>query len=115
DGGVLNNFPVDVMAAVREGPVLGMDVMGRRSMRGHGPPPVPSLLETLSRVTVLGSWDRARRNRELAEWIVTPELEGVGMLDFRRLPELVERGRAAGRGLLAAHPELVAAHGRPPR
>ncbi len=103
DGGVLNNLPVDVMAADREGPVVGVDVM-----RPFGPPgagAVPGIVETIGRSMVLGSWQKSARHRELARLVISPELGTVGLFDFGRYDELVRRGRQAA----AAEADALAA------
>ena len=67
DGGVLNSFPVDLMAEADEGPIVAVDVI-RRPRLGEGPPArLPTIMETLARATVLSSADRAERNRALAQ------------------------------------------------
>lgn len=93
DGGVLDNLPVGVMAATGEGPVFAVDVMGRTRLGRPGTR--PTLVETLARATVLGSWQRLAQTREQAAVVLTPELGPVGLLDFRRIDEAVEAGRGA--------------------
>ena len=48
-------------------------------------PPLPSITETLARATVLGSVERAERNRELATVVVTPEVQNVALREFSAL------------------------------
>jgi NTE family protein len=119
DGGVLNNLPIDIMAGSGEGPVVAVDVMGRkleasatpaeevpgrrfrlRRRESVGELALPNILETLSRVTVLGSWRAAAQNREHAAAIVTPELTGIGLFEFGRIDAAVEAGRKAARAAL---------------
>jgi NTE family protein len=100
DGGVLNNLPVDVMVADEEGPVVAVDVM--RPFGTATPAAVPGLLETVGRSMVLGSWQKAARNRDLADLVVTPDLGDVGMFDWRRLDELVTLGRRAAEAAMAS-------------
>jgi NTE family protein len=119
DGGVLNNLPIDIMAGSGEGPVVAVDVMGRKleaSAARTDPVParrfrlrrrveegelaLPNILETLSRVTVLGSWRAAAQNREHAAAILTPELTGIGLFEFGRIDAAVEAGRRAAREAL---------------
>jgi NTE family protein len=121
DGGVLNNLPVDVMADAGEGPVIAVDVMRRPAPKGDKPIRVrprrtkpspfglfspdddlPSLVDTLARSTVLGSWRRAEANRARAAVVISPELVDVGLLEFRRIDSIIERGRAAAEAALAA-------------
>jgi predicted acylesterase/phospholipase RssA len=99
DGGVLDNFPVQVMAAGAEGPIVAVDAMGRRPLGGAGGP--PPLLETLARATVLSSWQAASLSRALADVLVVPDPGEVGLLAFDRLDELRRAGRAAALGSLA--------------
>jgi NTE family protein len=103
DGGVLNNLPVDVMVAVDEGPIVAVDVIRRlEDVDEKTSPPLPSIMETLSRATVLGSVERAERNRDLALLVVTPDVQDIPLRDFGALDRAVEAGRAATRRVLDA-------------
>jgi predicted acylesterase/phospholipase RssA len=105
DGGVLDNLPVDVMAATGEGPVIAVDVMGRgRDARFAGLPSssrrLPGIVDTLARATVLGSWRFAAANRVLATAIVTPAVSDIALLDFSQLDHAIEQGRRAAHAAL---------------
>jgi predicted acylesterase/phospholipase RssA len=101
DGGVLNNLPVDVMAADDEGPIVAVDVIRRvDAVEGEETPPLPSIMETLSRATVLGSVERAERNRRLADVVVTPDVQDVALRDFSALDRASASGYAAMRDAL---------------
>ena len=104
DGGVLNNLPVDVMVEAEPGPVLAVDVM-RRLEATEGTDAqelLPTILETLSRATVLGSVNRAEANRELADVLIAPDVQDVPLRGFRRLHDAVDAGRRAAEAALAA-------------
>lgn len=103
DGGVLDTLPVDVMAARPEGPIVAVDV-GRPLRRARDEEPLPRLLETLMRSTTLGSWGLAARNAMQASLVVAPEVDDVGLLEWHRLDEIVELGRAAAIRALDANP-----------
>lgn len=107
DGGVLNNLPIDVMAADGDGPVIAVDVM--RPFALGTSPEVPSIVDTIGRSMVLGSWRKSAVTRELAELVITPELGSVGMFEFARMDELVESGRRSG---VAAAEQACALRGR---
>jgi predicted acylesterase/phospholipase RssA len=101
DGGVLNNLPVDVMAAEDEGPIVAVDVIRRLDeVEESASPSVPSIMETLSRATVLGSVERAERNRRLADLLVTPSVQDVAMREFSALDRAADAGREAMRTIL---------------
>jgi predicted acylesterase/phospholipase RssA len=104
DGGVLNNLPVDVMVADEPGPIVAVDVMRRLDAAGvdlEQGPLLPTIVETLSRATVLGSVERAESNRALAHVLVAPEVHDVSLRGFRNLDRVVEAGRRAAEQALA--------------
>jgi len=111
DGGVLNNLPIDAMEDSGEGPIVAVDVVRRLEVSAEDEPPLPSIMETLSRATVLGSVERAERNRELALLVITPEAQDIPLRDFRSLDRAVEAGRTAARAALdaGAREEILAA------
>jgi predicted acylesterase/phospholipase RssA len=119
DGGVLNNLPIDVMVAGEQGPVVAVDVMRRieiDELKGSADTSLPTILETLSRATVLGSVERAESNRALARIVITPDVEEITLRDFRRLDRAVEAGRRAAEEALGARAkdELLAALAQAP-
>lgn len=123
DGGVLNNLPVDVMASTGEGPVIAVDVMRKpgaptakaKSRPGRGaaakkPSPfgmfsaddvLPSLVDTLARSTVIGSQRRADANRAAAQMVIAPDLQDVGLLEWKRIDAIIDRGYAAASAALS--------------
>jgi NTE family protein len=104
DGGVLNNLPIDVMAGQEAGPILAVDVMRRLTADDLRVPTragLPTILETLSRATVLGSVERAEANRRLATLVIAPDVQDVSLRDFRHLGRAVEAGRRAAEAALS--------------
>jgi predicted acylesterase/phospholipase RssA/CRP-like cAMP-binding protein len=103
DGGVLNNLPVDHMAETDEGPVVAVDVIRRLDAPHEGEElSLPSITETLARATVLGSVERAERNRALARLVITPDVQDVALREWSALDRAVEAGRRAAQESLAA-------------
>ena len=128
DGGVLDNLPVETMSRAHEGPVIASDVTahdGRWAQsRRSGPAKLnrlmvraltgtnqvlPRLGETLLRTFTLGSADTHAAARAHADLVVVPPVGGVGLMDWKQLPQLREAGRAAARAVLEESPETVAA------
>jgi predicted acylesterase/phospholipase RssA len=99
DGGVLDNLPVGEMAAAGEGPVIAVDVTAR-----YDPSARAGIRETLLRTLVLGSSDTSAAAQAHADLVVEPDVAGIGMLDFARLDDLVQRGREGARWALNAAP-----------
>ena len=106
DGGVLDNLPIGVMAAEREGPVLGVDIA--EPFGAGAVSTLPHIVDTVSRAMTIGSWRRDDPSRALAREVIVPDLGDIGLFDFRRLDDLVERGRAAGRAAAARLTDLRA-------
>ncbi|MGH7487796.1 MAG: patatin-like phospholipase family protein, partial [bacterium] len=101
DGGILDNLPVDVMAADAEGPIVAIDVMGR-VFGSHKPDRLPTLRETLARTAVLGSSRWVDQNRAMAAVTITPSLPDLGLLDFSQIDRAIQAGRDAARTQLSA-------------
>jgi NTE family protein len=127
DGGVLNNLPVDVMAASGEGPVIASDVSARyqppamRPQRGRRPRTarlaarlrrwvvgtdalLPGFGETVVRSILLGSIDTAEAARRHADVVIEPAVAGVGLLDWGRTDDMIEAGRVAAEEAIMSCP-----------
>jgi NTE family protein len=102
DGGVLNNFPVGVMAATGEGPVIGVDAMASSNVVRAGR--APNIMEILGGAATLGSRKLAAASADDAAVVVKPDVGGVGLIDFNHLDRLFEIGRQAALDALAATP-----------
>ncbi|MCS7216491.1 MAG: patatin-like phospholipase family protein [Candidatus Bipolaricaulota bacterium] len=101
DGGVVNNLPIEAVADRAER-VVAVDVAAPL-----GPPPT-TLVEVVLRAyditsRALQEHQIARARERLGErlLLVRPELPSLGLLDFHRLPEAVEAGRAAAQAVLS--------------
>jgi predicted acylesterase/phospholipase RssA len=126
DGGVLDNLPVEPMAQEAEGPVIAVDIGGfggwapdrqrsapawrasARSLIAGRVDPLPTLTETMLRTLLVGSRDTAAAARRHADLVITPDVGGVGMLEWKQLPRMREAGRAAVRRLLESDPDALA-------
>ncbi len=124
DGGVLDNLPVATMARTGEGPVIAVDVTGQmggsgRQRRATGrlrspirrlltgsDAEIPRLSETIVRTVTVGSIDTVTAARLHADVVITPRVDGVGLLEWKAFDRMVELGRQAARDALAAQPEL---------
>ncbi len=127
DGGSFNNFPVDVMRSMRGvGRVIGVDLNIRTPVRAdfdevpgtwallrdrlrpahqrrYRLPSLPSYLLT---VTILYSMSRQRSAQQQCDLYFNPPLNRVGMLQWRRLENIVQRGYAHALQVLDAPPDI---------
>jgi predicted acylesterase/phospholipase RssA/CRP-like cAMP-binding protein len=132
DGGLVNNLPIDVMAAKPEiGAVLAVDVSAEIEMRsppgreldvsgwrmlwdrihpGAARSEIPSIMSLLTRSALVASvyWTRERRAAEAASLYLRVPMADLRLLAFERIDEIVARGyEAAGdaiRTWSATHP-----------
>ena len=126
DGGVLDNLPVATMARRGEGPLIAVDVSGRvgqfrrrerpriarlgrpirRALTGSDAE-IPRLGETIMCTVTVGSIDTLAAAHLHADLVIAPQIEGIGLLDWKALWRVVELGRRAAREALAAEPDLA--------
>lgn len=106
DGGVLNNFPADVMRELHRGYIVGCDVgRTRKGMASddfenppgffswvlengfRSAPPIAGLLMRAGTINV-----NPTAGRELTDVIVTPPIEGIELRDWKAYDTAVEAG-----------------------
>jgi NTE family protein len=112
DGGVMNNLPVDIMAAQALGPVIASDVTGEidlhaadsrygerslwwliwERMRG-----TPSIVSILMRAGTVGSEAQRRLVREQADFLFEPPMPEIGLRDWKSLDQAIAEGYAHAR------------------
>jgi NTE family protein len=109
DGGVLDNLPVTMMAAEAEGPIIASKANDSEAFMPDPNEPLepPLLTETLYRLILLGARDTVAAARKHAALVVTPDYEGVGMLEFHMLDRMRESGRRAARSALEDAPAEI--------
>ena len=126
DGGVLDNLPVQTMAERPEGPIIAVDVSHRAEPEPAPQGPLhalrrplrraltgtdvalPRIGETLMRTLTLGSSDTVSIALRHADLVIAPRVDGIGLLDWRRLEQARRLGREAAREALGES-RLVAA------
>jgi predicted acylesterase/phospholipase RssA len=64
--------------------------------------PIPHLGETIVRAVTVGSSDTVAAARMHADTVITPAVEGTGLVDWKSFPRMVEIGREAARQALAS-------------
>jgi predicted acylesterase/phospholipase RssA len=126
DGGLVNNLPIDVMAAKPEiGTVLAVDVSAEVEMRapsdrdfevsgwrmlwerihpGAARSEMPSIMSLLTRSALVASvyWTRERRAAEAASLYLRIPMADLRLLAFDRIDEIVARGYEATRDAIRA-------------
>ncbi|HEY6578215.1 MAG TPA: patatin-like phospholipase family protein [Rhizomicrobium sp.] len=118
DGGVMNNLPVDVMAAQARGPIVASDVTGEIDLHvsdsRYGERPLwwllwqrmrgtPSIVSILMRSGTVGSEAQRRLVREHADFLFEPPLAQIGLRDWKLLDRAIAEGYAHARARIDQH------------
>lgn len=105
DGGLLDNFPTELMAGDGEGPIIGSDAAepSVRKLPDGVVPQVPSLPETLFKIMLLGE-SNAERRKSFADLYIRPDFDGTGVLEFHMLDRMRAAGRTAALAALEQAP-----------
>ncbi|MGB8842711.1 MAG: patatin-like phospholipase family protein [Aliidongia sp.] len=125
DGGVVNNFPVDIMAGLGSGPIIGINVGGglalmpgsevplnRRGLMGFlrpNPGPLPGIVSVLSRVGTVSSTLQTALAQVHLSLLIEPAMADLPLLDWQGFDRAVEAGYRATRAALEAT-DLTAAN-----
>ena len=125
DGGTFNNFPVDVMARMGAGQIIGVDLSSDRSRKfeiDRVPGTIahlrdmlrprkkrryrlPSVPETLTTSSFISSLSKQKTMRKFADLLFQPNIERVGLLEWKRYDDIVAAGYDHARQLLATESE----------
>ena len=118
DGSLVDNLPIEPMAALGEGPLIAVDVKATferpagngKGANGTAPPReerAPSLGETLTRLLLLASSNTSDAARKHAALTIKPRNDGMGLLEFHQIDRAREAGRVAAREALENTPEVL--------
>jgi len=105
DGGLINNMPIEEMARVNLGPVIGVDV-GRAEGSFTLDPKVceagsdrtlpylgsSSIVDVLMRSATVAGESNIRSVGDIADHILCPDVAGVSILNWRAIDQMIERG-----------------------
>jgi NTE family protein len=125
DGGLFNNFPVDVMARFGARQILGVDLLvddGRMFAFDQIPGTLallrdkmrpwhtqlyrlPTVPETMLNSSFISSVAKQKAMRKFVDLLFQPKIDQIGLLQWRRYDEIVALGYDHAREVLAAQPE----------
>jgi NTE family protein len=88
DGGLLNNIPTDVMKTMGVDIIIGVDIgtpLGKRESMG-------SITGVLGQMIGVVTIENVRRNRELADILIAPDLKQYFTMDFQAAKDITALG-----------------------
>lgn len=105
DGAVINSLPTDIMQALERGPIIASDVSTEGGIAAPGiagPDPegllrlktedAPRLFSILFRTATLTSESGTARRAALADCYLRMPVSRIGMFDWKRMDEIIDRG-----------------------
>ena len=119
DGGVIDNLPVAAMRALNAGPVIGVNIAGNHALtadrdetdppsvwqliidKWRGKPRRPGILRILLRSGMVNSATTAIENAALSDLMLTPPVDTIDLLDWRRFDDAIAAGYTHTRDRLA--------------
>ncbi len=103
DGGVINNFPVDVAIDMGADIIIGVDLQQEKDKDSQFGSITSILMGIVNQIEV----EKHNHNIELADVVINPELKGVATFDFRAsaVDSIMKKGEMAAREQL---PKILA-------
>ncbi|MBP5573701.1 MAG: patatin-like phospholipase family protein [Bacteroidales bacterium] len=104
DGGLVNNFPADVLREMGADIIIGIEVTSTKDITNED---LKSLPQVFARLVTNSTSAKRKENREICNVHIIPDISGFGMLSFN--PEAIET--LVGRGYQKAsefHDQLLA-------
>lgn len=93
DGGILNNMPVDVVRQMGADIVIAVDVAGSLKQKQK----LKTVIDVLEQSLNLLGIEKWRKNLELSDLYIRPDLEEYTLLDFttNKVNDIIEEGKKA--------------------
>jgi len=91
DGGIVNNFPVDIMLAKGADYVIGVDVGAPLYKKDE----ISSVLDILDQISSFHQQDRYKTNLRLTDLYIKPDINGLTAMSFDDVTDLIKRGEDA--------------------
>lgn len=104
DGGLVNNFPADVLREIGADIIIGVEVTSTKDVTAND---LKSLPQVFTRLVTNSTSNKRKENREICAVHIVPDVSGFGMLSFT--PEAIDT--LVGRGYKRAsdfHDQLLA-------
>lgn len=105
DGGVINNFPVDVAIDMGADIIIGVDLQQEKDKDSQFGSITSILMGIVNQIEV----EKHNHNIELADVVINPQLKGVATFDFRAsvVDSIMKKGEMAAREQLPKILELI--------
>jgi len=104
DGGIVNNFPVDIMMSMGVDYVIGVDV-GAPLYKSDE---IKSVFNILDQISSYHQQQRYHDNVSLTDIYIKPDISGLSAMSFGDVPGIIKRGEDAAMAQIEAIRKLAA-------
>ena len=93
DGGIVNNFPVDIAKKMGADIIIGVDIQSKLLAREK----ISDLMDIVNQMISYLGFDKYNENKKLCDVVVEPEIAGLGITSFSNeaADSLIQRGKVA--------------------
>ena len=91
DGGIVNNFPIDIMLSKGLDYVIGVDVGAPLYKKDE----ISSVLDILDQISSFHQQDRYQTNLRLTDLYIQPNIDGLSAMSFDDVTDVIKRGEDA--------------------
>ena len=105
DGGIINNFPVDIAKSMGADILIGVDL----KQKEEDNPQFESVTTIFKEIVNKIEEDKHIDNVELADIVINPKLDGISTFDFKKnsIDSIIKQGEIAAREQLPKIKELI--------
>ena len=93
DGGLVNNFPTDVIKAMGADIIIGVDVGAVLYKKEE----LKTVMQILDQSSSFFGAMISKQNRKLCDIYIRPDIDGISALDFSVAPLIIDRGMVAAK------------------
>jgi len=91
DGGIVNNFPTDVVKAMGADIIIGVDVGAVLYEKEE----INSIIKILDQTSSFYNFRIAQENKKLCDIYIRPNIDGISAMDFTETDTIINRGYIA--------------------
>ena len=95
DGGLVNNFPTDVIKKMGADIIIGVDVGAVLYKKEE----LKTVMEILDQSSSFYGAIMTKKNKKLCDIYIRPDIEGISALDFSVAPLIIDRGMVAAKNV----------------
>ncbi|MGB1284610.1 MAG: patatin-like phospholipase family protein [Polaribacter sp.] len=104
DGGVANNFPVDIMRSKNMDIIIGVDVQGKLFEKDK----LTSVVSILNQIVSYKMYAKNNEKKDKIDVYIHPEIDNYGVVDFDKKDEILKKGEEVAKKFKNVFKEIAA-------